>query len=173
MSKQYCLCVQKFESLYKPGENVCIDEALCPWRGRGGSRVYMRDKPTKWGIKLYELCESSSGYVWTFEVMCRYPGLSNTPHDVCLRLMQQLKNEGRTLYLDNYYCAPALAASLAAEDTAVVGTVRPNRKELPKDLMNQPLRVGQVDYRRKNQVKTASCVSCMLTVFLYSVYIFR
>ena len=85
---------------------------------------------TKWGIKLYELCESSSGYVWTFEVMCHQPGLSNKPHDVCHRLMDKLKNEGRTLIVDNYYCSPELAESFAAEDTAVVGTVRPNRKDI-------------------------------------------
>ncbi|KAK3760521.1 hypothetical protein RRG08_022806 [Elysia crispata] len=55
--------LQHFMSVYSLEQNLCIDEAMCPWRGRSLMRVYMRDKPTKWGIKFYELCESSSGYV--------------------------------------------------------------------------------------------------------------
>ncbi|BFZ08488.1 hypothetical protein BsWGS_11527 [Bradybaena similaris] len=117
-----------FRSLYTPEQNICIDEAMCPWRGRApvGTRVYMKDKPVKWGIKLYELCESSSGYVWNFEIMCKMPGLSNKPFDVCHRLLQPLKNKGHVLYVDNYYCCPELAHSLTVENTSVVGTVRAN-----------------------------------------------
>ncbi|KAK3786608.1 hypothetical protein RRG08_027566 [Elysia crispata] len=47
---------------YQPDKNICIDEGLCPWRGRSSFRVYMRDKPTKWGLKLYILSESQTDY---------------------------------------------------------------------------------------------------------------
>ena len=42
-----------FTETYLPDENICIDEAMCPWRGRVDFRVYMKDKPIKWGIKLF------------------------------------------------------------------------------------------------------------------------
>ena len=84
---------------------ICIDEALCPCRKRVGFRVYIKNKPVKWGIKLYELCESVSGYVYTLEVYCRYPNISNTPADVVKRLLEPIRNLGHTLYMDNYYMA--------------------------------------------------------------------
>ena len=94
-----------FMAVYKPLENICIDEALCLWRGHVGFRVYIKNKPVKWGIKLYELCESVSGYVYTLEVYCRYPNISNTPADVVKRLLEPIRNLGHTLYMDNYYMA--------------------------------------------------------------------
>ncbi|XP_070205714.1 piggyBac transposable element-derived protein 4-like [Littorina saxatilis] len=144
--------VQKFQQLYKPEEDICIDEAMCPWRGRSAFRCYMKDKPTKWGMKLYELCESVSGYVCNMEVMCHEPGVSNKPKEVCLRLLTPFANKGHTLFVDNYYCNPALADELVAENTALVGTVRANRIGLPRDLAKQQMQQGEMDYRRKNQL---------------------
>lgn len=112
----------------------------------------MKDKPTKWGIKLYELCESESGYVWNLEVMCRQPGVSNKPHDVVHRLLDSLKNRGYRLFMDNYYCCPTLAHSLTPLNTAVVGTVRSNRVGMPKDLVTRSMKVGEMDYRRQKDI---------------------
>ena len=114
-------------------------------------RVYMRDKPTKWAIKLYQLSESKSGYVWQLEVMTKAPGISNSQKHVCLRLIDPLLKKGHTLYVDNYYCSPQLAEFLIPEDTSLVGTVRPNRKYLPQDLMQQQMTRGAMDYRRKGK----------------------
>ncbi|GFS12713.1 LOW QUALITY PROTEIN: PiggyBac transposable element-derived protein 4 [Elysia marginata] len=143
---------KKFSSVYRPAQNICIDEALCPWRGRSHMRVYMEDKTVKWGIKLNQLCESGSGYVWDFKIMAHIPGLS--PYDICHRLISPLTHVGHCLYIDNFYCKcnPALCDSLAAVDTMVVGTVRSNRIDLPKDLIQQPMNRGDMDYRRRNQL---------------------
>ncbi|XP_012935902.1 piggyBac transposable element-derived protein 4 [Aplysia californica] len=141
-----------FQSLYTPERKVSIDEAVCPWRGRLRFRVYMKDKPHKWGIKLYELCESSSGYVYDFEVYAGIPGLSNRPVDVCKRLMTPLLHKGYVLFTDNYYTCPELVDDLAADDTMCVGTVRANRVGMPKDLVNMNLATGEVSFRRRQQV---------------------
>ena len=108
-----------YKTVYIPDQNICVDESLCPWRGRAAFRVYMKDKPVKWGIKLYELCESESGYVWNLEVMCHQPGVSNKPHDVVHRLLDTLIHTGYRLFVDNYYCCPtwewwALSAATAS-----------------------------------------------------------
>ena len=147
-----CYLLQKFKTLYTPEEEICIDKAMCPWRGRSSFRVYMRDKSVKWGQKMYELGESSSGYVVNMEVMCHSPGVNNTPFDVCMRLLEPLRNLGHTLYVDNYYCNPHLAETLSAECTQVVGTVRSKRVGFPKDLVQQHMARGDVDYRCKNQM---------------------
>jgi len=51
----------KFQSLFLPGQNIAIDESLTPWRGRLSFRQYIPLKSSKFGIKSYELCESSWG----------------------------------------------------------------------------------------------------------------
>ena len=142
----------RFKAVYIPSEKICIDEALCPWRGRVGFRVYIKNKPVKWGIKLYELCESVSGYVFNFEVYCRKPNLSNSPGDVVKRLLAPLSNQGRILFMDNYYMCPNLAFDLLLENTNSVGTTRANRVGMPKELVEGPFRPGQMDYRRRGQV---------------------
>ena len=53
----------KFQSLYLPGQNIAIDESLTLWRGRLSFRQYIPLKSSKFGIKSYELCESSMGYL--------------------------------------------------------------------------------------------------------------
>ena len=77
----------------------------------------MKDKPNKWGIKLYELCESSSDYVSDFEIYAADPNQSNKPVDVCVRLMQPYLDRGYWLYTDNYYTCPALAYQLMERGT--------------------------------------------------------
>ncbi|GFR89022.1 PiggyBac transposable element-derived protein 4 [Elysia marginata] len=143
---------QRFITVYSPEQNICIDETMCPWRGHSIMCVYMKDKPTKWGNKFYELFESSSGYVWSFEIMHGKANTSNKPFGVVHRLINPLLNKGHCLYEDNYYCNPALCDSLAANNTMVVGTVCANRVGLPKDFMHRSLAAGEMDYRCQNQV---------------------
>ncbi|KAJ8347415.1 hypothetical protein AAFF_G00206840 [Aldrovandia affinis] len=53
--------VGKFKELYQPGQNICIDEGMMLWRGRLSFRVYNPQKPVKYGIKSYILCDSATG----------------------------------------------------------------------------------------------------------------
>lgn len=39
--------------LYQPGQQVAIDERMVKSRRKSGICQYIRDKPTKWGIKLW------------------------------------------------------------------------------------------------------------------------
>jgi hypothetical protein len=52
----------KFQNLFLPGPNISVDESLTLWKGR------LPLKAAKFGIKTYELCESGSGYLWSFLV---------------------------------------------------------------------------------------------------------
>jgi hypothetical protein len=60
--------VIQFQNLYILNQNIAIDESLTLWKGRLSFRQYIPLKGAKFGIKTYELCESSSGYVWSFLV---------------------------------------------------------------------------------------------------------
>jgi hypothetical protein len=53
----------KFQNLFLPGQNISVDESLTLWKGRLSFKQYLPLKAAKFGIKTYELCESSSGYL--------------------------------------------------------------------------------------------------------------
>lgn len=79
----------KFNDLYYPGENLAIDEGMIAWRGNLSFRVYMPNKPDKFGVKLFMLCDSSNGYCSQLEL---YHGTSENPsqkgkiYDLVMRL---------------------------------------------------------------------------------------
>lgn len=141
-----------FPSLYVPEKNIAIDEAMCGWRGKLRFKVYIKDKPVSRGIKLYMLADSKSAYVYSFEIYAAEPGLSNKPHDVCMRLLRTLLDKGYHLYVDNYYACPTLAEELVKRNTMLVGTCRSNRKGFPKDLVAEKLNVGEISFRRREDV---------------------
>ncbi|XP_045502130.1 piggyBac transposable element-derived protein 4-like [Colias croceus] len=59
---------QKFSSLYYPRQEIAIDESLLKWHGKLSFTQKINTKAAQVGIKTYELCESSSGYLWRFIV---------------------------------------------------------------------------------------------------------
>ena len=141
-----------FQAVYTPEKKVAIDEAMIPWRGKLRFKVYVKNKPTKWGIKIYELCESSSAYLYNFEIYAADARLSNRPVDVCNRLLEPLTNQGYWLYTDNYYTCPELTKQLIAKGTMSIGTVRCNRRGMPYDLRNLKLKKGESSYRRQGDM---------------------
>ena len=53
-------------------------------------------------------------------------------YDVVMRLMEDYKDQGYVVYLDNYYSSPVLFNDLFRNGISACGTVRVNRKGLPK-----------------------------------------
>ena len=49
-------------ALYQNRQQVAIDEQMLKPRHRSDIRQFIRDKPNKWGIKLWVLADSSNGY---------------------------------------------------------------------------------------------------------------
>nr|XP_023027506.1 piggyBac transposable element-derived protein 4-like [Leptinotarsa decemlineata] len=47
----------KFRNHYSPGEYVTIDEMLLAFRGRCAFRMYIPNKPARYGIKIYSLVD--------------------------------------------------------------------------------------------------------------------
>lgn len=52
---------EKAKSLYKPRQNLSVDESMGAHKGRTPHTQYMPAKPTHWGLKVWTLAESVSG----------------------------------------------------------------------------------------------------------------
>jgi len=119
----------RFTQFYTPGRELAIDEKMMLWRGRLLFRQYIPGKRHKYGIKFYMMCEPT-GYVCNFEMysdpIAPVPGFG-LAESVVLRLIESLLDEGRELYIENYYTSYPLAVELLRRQTTVVGTLRKNR----------------------------------------------
>ena len=58
----------RFQELYEVNGFVSVDESMVKFKGRLSFRQYLPLKPTKWGIKVWVMAESSTGYVSNFQV---------------------------------------------------------------------------------------------------------
>lgn len=56
---------------------------------------------------------------------------------VAMQMVKPLLNCGRTLFTDNFYTSPQLAADLHESRTYLVGTVRSHRSGIPKDFVGK------------------------------------
>jgi hypothetical protein len=122
---------------YQPYQNVSVDERMVRNKGRFTFRQFIKDKPTRWGMKLWVLADAKNGYTYNFEV---YTG-KGTPvgpnglgFDVVTRITECLQNQGYHVYFDNYYSGVALARELRARKLLCCGTLLTNRKGVPADL---------------------------------------
>ena len=55
----------KCKELYVPGRNVAIDESTVGFKGRIQFKCYNPKKPTEWGLRIFCLCDSENGYVFS------------------------------------------------------------------------------------------------------------
>jgi hypothetical protein len=58
----------KFQELYLPNQDILIDKSLTLWKGCLSFNQYLPLKASKFGIKTYELCDTITGYLWSFLV---------------------------------------------------------------------------------------------------------
>ncbi|CAC5378840.1 unnamed protein product [Mytilus coruscus] len=129
-------------SQYIPKRQLSVDEVMVPFKGRLSFKQYMPAKPTKWGIKMWAIAEADTGYVSFCEV---YSGrINGTAHGLANHVVKSciekanVTGQGYHVYMDNYFTSPTLFTDLFQHyNTGACGTVRLNRRELPKDIMRK------------------------------------
>lgn len=137
---------------------LCVDEQMCSTKVKHHLRQYMPNKPHKWGIKFFVLCDSS-GYAYRFEIYSGagdnriLPGVPDlgATSNVVVRLSQTVKDFAHhIIYFDNFYTSLPLLVYLRARGIYSLGTMRtpriPNCK-LPKDAdINDKERGYSIEY---------------------------
>jgi len=111
----------------------------------------MPNKPAKYGLKYYAICDSKTYYPSHFEVYCgkQKPGprdVSNKPYDIVQRLSQDIQRSNRNITMDNYYTSMPLADNLLEKGLTVIGTLKANKKEIPPEFISKSREIGSCFY---------------------------
>lgn len=143
--------LSEFPRSYYPHQNLTVDEGTCAFRGRVRFRTYNKNKPDKYGIKLYIVCDSYTGYALNMEV---YTGKTQDSSIVTLygRLLSEYLGKGHVIYMDRFYSSPAVFDYLWQNNTQAVGTCVANRKQLPKTVIKTKLETGEVTFMRRDHL---------------------
>ncbi|GBM45478.1 PiggyBac transposable element-derived protein 4, partial [Araneus ventricosus] len=142
--------ISKSQSMYVPKQQLSLDEAMIPWRGRLKFKTYNPAKITKYGILVRMVCESESGYICNFEV---YSGVGKKLEETILSILQPYFGFNHHVYQDNYYNNVSTASILLENKIRVCGTIRENRG-LPKLLIEKSknLQRRQMTFLRKGPI---------------------
>lgn len=155
------LLLPRFTEVYSPERNLAVDETLIKFKGRVHFRQFIPIKPGRFGIKCFTLAESSTGHGLVSKV---YTGKENgvvqtdLGRRAVMSLMESFLDKGYVLYMDNYYTSVPLFEDLERQGTLACGTVRSNRKGLPKDITDannaevKALERGNSLYRQKGTI---------------------
>lgn len=114
-------------------ESQSVDERF---KGRDSKKQYMPAKPIKRGFKAWCRCDSKTGYLYQFDI---YTGKDQEANEeglgyrVVMKLGGNLPRNTHLVFV-NFFSSLALMEALYHRGILATGTVRMNRKGLPKDL---------------------------------------
>lgn len=146
----------------EPEEHSSVDEVMVPFKGRLEIKQYIKNKPTKWGIKIFSIA-GASGLTYDFLVYIGKGTVDNNRGigiggEVVLKLVDFLpKDKNYKVTFDNWFCGLPLLSELKKIGILATGTIRANRTmkcPLPDDkAMKQMARGSYVArYDQKNDI---------------------
>ena len=166
----------RFDKEYIVGQQCNIDEAMIPFKGRLGFKQYMRDKPVKWGIKVWVFSDAKNRYVKKNQIYTGKDEGNVSGIGLCsrvvLNLLEGLSNSGLHLYTDNFYTSPTLFHHLYNRGINACGTARAGCKHFPQELATRATTSnrGHYDYRSNGELLATVWVD-KRTIYFCQLYI--
>ncbi|CAH1989787.1 unnamed protein product [Acanthoscelides obtectus] len=87
---------------------------------------------------------ASDNMIWSIPTGKNLDQGHTIPTSIVMSLFEPILDSGRTLVTDNWYTSIDLAKRLMDRQTYLIGTLRKNRRGLPKDLVNKKLKCGEI-----------------------------
>ena len=99
---------QKCSEFYQPLQQLSVDEHMVKSKARTRFRQYMKNKPTKWGVKNFVISDPT-GYTSDFNL---YGGATQTEraeqglaYDAVINLATQFQQQNYKIYCNNFWGA--------------------------------------------------------------------
>ena len=131
---------------------------------RSGIHQYIKDKPTKWGIKLWVLADSSNAYTVDLDIYIgkaagRDISVHGWSYDVVVKLMQRYLNQGYHLSVDNFYSSVPLFKTLFTQGVPATGTIIETRRNFPAALENSKVWAKEKERGAMRWERDAPCLA--------------
>lgn len=115
----------------EPEEHHSIDEQIIPFKGCSSLKQYNKNKPHKWGFKVFTRA-GVSGMMYDFEVYTgksmKIPGILGISGNIVLWLLRNLEDhKNLKVYFDNWFTSVDLVKLLKDSGFWVVASIRQNR----------------------------------------------
>ena len=125
---------KKSVEVLKNNKEQSIDEHMVKFEGRSDMKQYVKYKPIKWDFKFWFRCSSKTGYLYQMDIYLdkKQNTEFNLGEEVVLQSTKDLEGSFCTVYFDNFFNSPILIEKLFDKNIYAIGTVRKNRKQIPK-----------------------------------------
>lgn len=132
--------------MYMPHVNLTVDEQLLAFRGRCPFRMCIPNKPAKYGIKLLLVNDNKSKYLlgaipYLGKQTTRPQENISLGHYFTKELTRPYHKTNRNVTTDNWFTSVPLVTDLLDNcGMTLVGTVKGNKKEIPKKMIEKDSR---------------------------------
>lgn len=141
---------ENFKNFYDPTRYQSIDESMIRFKGRSSLKQYLPMKPIKRGYKVWVRADQF-GFVCEFQI---YTGKVNGKPEkflgerVVKDLSRDLEHKNYFFYFDNFFTTIQLMLDLKSSGILACGTVRKDKKDLPKNQKkDKDMSAGDSEYR--------------------------
>ena len=137
---------KNLKKYYMPGANLTVDEQLIPFRGRVGFKQYIPSKPDKYGMKMWWICDNATSYPLQGIPYLGKEGSAraqNLAQNIVEQLCEPYFASYRNVTFDNFFTSIQLAQSLLSNGLTIVGTLRKNKKCIPKEFLPNNIRLPE------------------------------
>lgn len=139
---------ENYKKFYSPTRKQSIDESMIKFKGRSSLKQYMPQKAIPRGYKVWVRADEH-GFTCEFQI---YTGKINGKSETSLgarvvkTLSSDLANQNYEIYFDNYFSSVDLMLSLKNKNINACGTIRRDRKFLPKRI-RKDLTPGEYEFK--------------------------
>lgn len=174
--KIWDIFIDNCKEMYIPSENLTVDDQLLAFAGRCPFRMYIPNKPAKYGIKFIFINDHNSKYLlgaipYLGKQVATDDNSTNLGHYYTKELTRPYHNTNRNVTTSNWFTSVPLVTDLLDDcGMTLVGTIKGNKKEIPVEIKEKNSRklgssaflftnnMTLVSYIPKNTKKTKKLV---------------
>jgi len=142
----WSIFIENCKNNYEPSHLCTVDEQLLDFRGRCLFRVYMKDKPDKYGLKLISLNDAETSYmIYALPYLGKTTPIELLPDEKVpeyffRKVSEPIYNTNRAVTADNWYTSVPLLQRMFKEpyNIKITGTIKKNKREIPAEFKVAP-----------------------------------
>ena len=148
------ISTENFSEVLLSDNEQSVDEHMVKLKGRSGMKQYIKSKPMKWGFKFWFRCSNKTGDLYQMGMYLGKKQSSTFNLDLGEKVVLQLTTPSEKsfciVYFDNVFNSPTLVKKLFEKSIYAIGTVRSNRKQMPKMTDDKKMKRGDSEFLFSN-----------------------